>query len=84
VAFLELSGVSIDFPARGGVFRALGKINLKIAKGEFVSVIGHSDCGKSTALNIVAGLGQATEGGAIPKKPDGLTRRRAAVDACPQ
>lgn len=64
-AFLELSGVSIDFPARGGVFRALDKVNLKIAKGEFVSVIGHSGCGKSTVLNIVAGLSQATEGGAI-------------------
>lgn len=64
-SFLELSGVSIDFPTRGGVFRALDKVNLKIAKGEFVSVIGHSGCGKSTVLNIVAGLSQATEGGAI-------------------
>tara|TARA_R110001599_G_scaffold42551_1_gene128000 strand:- start:9165 stop:10022 length:858 start_codon:yes stop_codon:yes gene_type:complete len=63
--FLELSGVSIDFPTRGGVFRALDNVNLKIAKGEFVSVIGHSGCGKSTVLNIVAGLSQATEGGAI-------------------
>jgi nitrate/nitrite transport system ATP-binding protein len=63
--FLELSGVSIDFPTRGGVFRALDNVNLKIAKGEFVSVIGHSGCGKSTGLNIVAGLSQATEGGAI-------------------
>jgi nitrate/nitrite transport system ATP-binding protein len=64
-AFLELSGVSIDFPTRGSVFRALDNVNLKIAKGEFVSVIGHSGCGKSTVLNIVAGLSQATEGGAI-------------------
>jgi len=64
-SFLELSGVSIDFPTRGGVFRALDNVNLKIAKGEFVSVIGHSGCGKSTVLNIVAGLSQATEGGAI-------------------
>nr|WP_022961777.1 ABC transporter ATP-binding protein [Halopseudomonas pelagia] len=63
--FLDLSGVSIDFPTRGGVFRALDKVNLKIAKGEFVSIIGHSGCGKSTVLNIVAGLSQATEGGAV-------------------
>lgn len=64
-AFLELSGVSIEFSSRGGSFRALDNVNLKIGKGEFVSVIGHSGCGKSTVLNIVAGLYQATEGGAI-------------------
>lgn len=63
--FLELSGVSIDFPTRKGPFRALNNVNLKIAKGEFVSIIGHSGCGKSTVMNIVAGLAQATEGGAI-------------------
>ena len=64
-SFLELSGVSIEFPSRKGPFRALDNVNLKIAKGEFVSVIGHSGCGKSTVLNIVAGLYRATEGGAI-------------------
>lgn len=64
-AFLDLSGVSIELASRGGSFRALDNVNLKIAKGEFVSVIGHSGCGKSTVLNIVAGLYQATEGGAI-------------------
>ncbi|MBQ0731928.1 MAG: ABC transporter ATP-binding protein, partial [Oleispira antarctica] len=37
----------------------------KIAKGEMISLIGHSGCGKSTVLNIVAGLLQATEGGAV-------------------
>ncbi len=63
--FLELSGVSIDFPTRKGPFRALNNVNLKIAKGQFVSIIGHSGCGKSTVMNIVAGLAQATEGGAI-------------------
>lgn len=64
-SFLDLSGVSIDFPTRKGPFRALNNVNLKIAKGEFVSIIGHSGCGKSTVLNIVAGLCCATEGGAI-------------------
>ena len=64
-SFLDLSGVSIDFPTRKGPFRALNNVNLRIAKGEFVSIIGHSGCGKSTVLNIVAGLCRATEGGAI-------------------
>lgn len=62
---LDLTSVSIDFPTDKGPFRALDNVNLKIDKGEFISLIGHSGCGKSTVLNIVAGLHRATEGGAI-------------------
>jgi nitrate/nitrite transport system ATP-binding protein len=62
---LELSQVGIDFPTPKGPFTALQDVNLKIAKGEFVSLIGHSGCGKSTVLNIVAGLHQASSGGVI-------------------
>jgi len=62
---LELEQVGIDFPTPKGPFTALTDVNLKIAKGEFVSLIGHSGCGKSTVLNIVAGLHQATTGGVI-------------------
>jgi nitrate/nitrite transport system ATP-binding protein len=36
--------------------QVLKNINLRIDKGEFISIIGHSGCGKSTVLNIVAGL----------------------------
>lgn len=64
-AHLELTRVSIDFPTDNGPFRALDNVNLKIDEGEFISLIGHSGCGKSTVLNIVAGLHRATEGGAI-------------------
>ena len=64
-AFLDLSSVSIEFPTKKGSFKALDNVNLKIAKGEFVSIIGHSGCGKSTVLNIVAGLYKATTGGVI-------------------
>jgi nitrate/nitrite transport system ATP-binding protein len=63
--YLQLSKVSIDFPTKKGPFRALNQVDLKIAQGEFISIIGHSGCGKSTVLNIVAGLNQATEGGVI-------------------
>jgi nitrate/nitrite transport system ATP-binding protein len=66
-SFLNISQVSIDFPTPQGPFRALNKVDLKINKGEFISLIGHSGCGKSTVLNIVAGLYQATEGGVILK-----------------
>ena len=62
---LLLSKVTIDFPTPSGPFRALDDVNLSIAEGEFVSLIGHSGCGKSTVLNIVAGLHQATSGGVI-------------------
>lgn len=62
---LELSKVGIEFPTPKGPFCALQNVNLKIAKGEIVSLIGHSGCGKSTVLNIVAGLYQATTGGVV-------------------
>lgn len=63
--FLELTKVSIEFPTPKGPFKALDAVDLNISEGEFVSLIGHSGCGKSTVLNIVAGLYQATEGGVI-------------------
>jgi len=62
---LVISQAAIDFPTDDGPYRALDKVNIKIAKGEFVSIIGHSGCGKSTVLNLVAGLYKATEGGII-------------------
>ena len=62
---LVISQVSIEFPTDQGPFKALDQVDLRIAQGEFVSLIGHSGCGKSTVLNIVAGLYQATEGGVI-------------------
>lgn len=62
---LELTGVGIEFPTPKGPYKALTNVNLKVAKGEIISLIGHSGCGKSTVLNIVAGLLQATEGGAV-------------------
>ncbi|MBU83758.1 ABC transporter ATP-binding protein [Alcanivorax sp.] len=64
-ALLELSNVGMAFDTPTGQFEALKDVNLKIDAGEFVSLIGHSGCGKSTVLNIVAGLLQATQGGVI-------------------
>ena len=65
ISHLELTQVGIEFPTPKGPFCALQGVNLKISKGEFVSLIGHSGCGKSTVLNIVAGLYQATTGGVV-------------------
>lgn len=63
--YLLISKVGIEFETDSEPFRALKDINLPIQEGEFISLIGHSGCGKSTVLNIVAGLYQATEGGVI-------------------
>jgi len=63
--FLEISAVGIDFPTANGPYTALKNVNFHIDEGEFVSIIGHSGCGKSTVLNIIAGLYQATYGGVI-------------------
>lgn len=63
--FLEISKVGIEFPTPTGPFCALKDVDFTINEGEFVSIIGHSGCGKSTVLNIIAGLYQATSGGVI-------------------
>ncbi len=62
---LDISDIDMEFPTPKGPFVALKEVDLKIEKGEFVSLIGHSGCGKSTVLNIVAGLLQATRGGIV-------------------
>ena len=62
---LHIDHVSKAFPTATGDFLALDGVNLEIEQGEFISLIGHSGCGKSTVLNIVAGLHKATEGGVI-------------------
>lgn len=65
IKYLDITGVGIEFDTNGSKFRALQNVNLRMKKGEFVSLIGHSGCGKSTVLNIVAGLHRATEGGVV-------------------
>ena len=62
---LDISKVDMVFQTPNGPFTALKEVDLKIKKGEFVTLIGHSGCGKSTVLNIVAGLHKATTGGVV-------------------
>lgn len=63
--FLAVDHVDVIFPTRNGPFQALANVNLGVRKGEFVSIIGHSGCGKSTVLNLVAGLLAPTQGGVL-------------------
>jgi nitrate ABC transporter ATP-binding subunit len=62
---LELTGLSRVFPTPTGPFIAVKDVNATIEAGEFVTILGHSGCGKSTVLSIVAGLDRATLGGVI-------------------
>src|SRR5438093_4587041 len=63
--FLELSQLGKTYETPEGPAVIVQNINLRIRKGEFVCIIGHSGCGKSTILSIVMGLNEATEGGVI-------------------
>ncbi len=60
--YVQLENVDMTFSTKKGDFNALKNINLSIREGEFISIIGHSGCGKSTVLNLIAGLTQPTEG----------------------
>src|SRR5437016_3709527 len=64
--FISIEGISKRFPAPGGgsttVFEDLW---LAMARGEFTCVIGHSGCGKTTVLNILAGLDAPSDGAVI-------------------
>ncbi|HEY6095871.1 MAG TPA: ATP-binding cassette domain-containing protein, partial [Gallionellaceae bacterium] len=63
--YVLIENVQMRFNTRQGMFVALQDIDLKIARGEFISLIGHSGCGKSTLLNLVAGLLLPSEGAMI-------------------
>src|SRR5712691_11127371 len=56
MAFIEIQGISKSFTVNGKVRRVLHDVNLTVEHGEFVSIVGFMGCGKSTFLNIVAGL----------------------------
>jgi nitrate/nitrite transport system ATP-binding protein len=60
--YVQLDHVDMVFNTKKGEFVALRDVNIGIDQGQFVSIIGHSGCGKSTVLNLVAGLLEPTAG----------------------
>lgn len=65
--YLEFSRLSKIYPTPDGNSRVkvVDGFDLKVKKGEFISIIGHSGCGKSTVLSMTAGLNSISEGGII-------------------
>lgn len=60
--FLSIEEVSKVYPTPTGSYVVLEGVNLTVAEGEFICVIGHSGCGKSTLLNMVSGFATPTDG----------------------
>src|SRR5437762_2622337 len=63
--YVELSNLTKTYPTPKGPAVIVKDFNLRINKGEFVCLIGHSGCGKSTVLSMLAGLNEITGGGII-------------------
>jgi nitrate/nitrite transport system ATP-binding protein len=63
--YLILSNLTKVYPTPKGPAVIVKDFNLSIRKGEFVTLIGHSGCGKSTVLSMVAGLNSISDGGII-------------------
>ena len=82
---LEISSLTKTFATPTGPHTAVKQFNARIAPNEIVSLLGHSGCGKSTVLAIVAGLQNATEGGVVVdgREIDGPGLERALVFQSP-
>lgn len=82
---LELIGLTKTFPTPAGPFTAVKDVNAEIYPGEFVCILGHSGCGKSTVLSMIAGLERASAGGVFidGKEIDGPGTERAVVFQTP-
>lgn len=85
--YLEFSQLSKIYPTPDGnsTVKVVDGFDLKVKKGEFISIIGHSGCGKSTVLSMTAGLNSISEGGIIldNREIDGAGPDRGVVFQAP-
>lgn len=63
--YVELANLAKVYPTPKGLAVIVNDFNLNIQKGEFITLIGHSGCGKSTVLSMLAGLNDISAGGII-------------------
>ena len=68
--YLEYFNLTKIYPTPKGPLTVVDGFDLNIEKGEFVSVIGHSGCGKSTVLSMTAGLNEISDGGIVLDKKE--------------
>mgnify|MGYP001588048566 CR=1 FL=1 len=59
---LDLQNLKKVYPTPKGDYIVLENLNLQIKKEEFVTIIGHSGCGKTTMLSMIAGLNPLSDG----------------------
>jgi nitrate/nitrite transport system ATP-binding protein len=83
--YVEFSQVKKIYPTPKGPLTVVDGFDLKMKRGEFISLIGHSGCGKSTVLSMVAGLSDISNGGIIlnGKEIYGAGPERAVVFQAP-
>ena len=83
--YCELSKLTKIYPSPKGPAVIVKDFDLRIKKGEFVTLIGHSGCGKSTVLSMLAGLNEITGGGIIlaGRELDGAGPDRGVVFQSP-
>ena len=83
--YLEFSQVDKVYPTPKGPLTVVENFDLAVNKGEFISIIGHSGCGKSTALTMAAGLNEISKGAIIldGKSVEGANPERAVVFQSP-
>ena len=83
--YLEFTQLDKVYPTPKGPVAVVEDFNLKMKKGEFISLIGHSGCGKSTVLSMCAGLNEISNGGIIldGKEVDSAGPDRAVVFQAP-
>ena len=62
---LKLKDIKKDYTVGDSTVHALKGVNLEFRENEFVAILGHSGCGKTTLLNIIGGLDQYTSGDLI-------------------
>ena len=85
--YLEFTQLSKIYPTPDGnsTVKVVDGFDMKMKKGEFISIIGHSGCGKSTVLSMTAGLNEISEGGIIldNREIDGAGPDRGVVFQAP-
>ena len=83
--YVEFSKVTKIYPTPKGPLTVVDGFDFQMRKGEFVTLIGHSGCGKSTVLSMAAGLNKISGGGIIldNREVDGAGPERAVVFQAP-